>query len=109
MSILTLDTTYFTILQALGNVQETLEAAIRHYALTQIGDRIATLQHEILTIQAQYGLPYAQFYDRVTTDEQYVIALRSTHPTWERDFNAWGYYVEELAEWLGRLTSIEGT
>ena len=106
MAVLTLDTKYIDILQALGNLEETLEEAIRRYAITQIGERVGQLQHEILAFQTKYELPYEQFYAHVTTDDHFVTQLREAHPTWERDFNAWEYYVEELAEWLGRLESI---
>ena len=106
MTTLTLDQKYVDILQALGSLEESLEAAVRHYAIEQIGERIGKLQREILTFQLKYGLPYEQFYARITTDDEFVENLRGTHPTWERDFNAWEYYVEELSEWLGRLERI---
>lgn len=106
MTTLTLDSKYVDILQALGSLEEALEAAVRHYAIEKIGERIGQLQREILTFQTKYGLPYEQFYARITTDDKFVENLRTTHTTWERDFNTWEYYVEELAEWLGRLERI---
>jgi hypothetical protein len=106
MTILTLDPKYVDILQALGSLEETLEEAVRRYAIEQIGERIGKLQHEILTFQAKYGLPYEQFYARITTDDEFVVSLREAHQTWERDFNAWEYYVQELSEWLGHLETI---
>ena len=106
MTTLTLDQKYIDILQMLGNLEDTLEEAIRRYAIQQIGERVGKLQREILTFQTKYGLPYEQFYGRITTDDEFVQNLRKIHPTWERDFNAWEYYVEELSEWLGRLESI---
>ncbi len=106
MTALAIDAKYVDVLKALGNLEETLEEAIRRYAVEQIGERIGKLQHEILAFQTKYGLPYEVFYARVTTDDEFVENLRDTHPTWERDFNAWEYYVEELSEWLGRLESI---
>ena len=68
----------------------------RRYATERIGLRIAQLHSEISQLQAIYGLPYEQFYARVTTDEAYVQALRSKHPLWERDFNTWEFLVEEI-------------
>ena len=106
MTTLTLDSKYVDILQALGGLEETLEEAIRRYAIERIGERVGKLQREILTFQTKYGLPYERFYGLITTDDNYVTTLRATHPTWERDFNTWEYYIEELGEWLGHLESI---
>lgn len=106
MTLLTLDAKYIDVLQALGNLEETLEEAVRRYAIGQIGERVGQLQREILAFQTKYKLPYEQFYAHITTDDNFVAQLREAHPTWERDFNAWEYYIEELAEWLGRLESI---
>ncbi len=103
---LTLESKYVNVLQALGNIQETLEDAIRSYAMAHISERIGKVQHEISTFEINYGLSYEKFYAQVTTDEAFVKSLRQTHPTWERDLNAWEYDVEELHEWLGRLESI---
>jgi hypothetical protein len=103
---LMVESQYVDVLRALGDVEETVQEAIRTYAVERIGERIAVLQHEILGFQTQYGLPYEKFYVQITTNEGFVKHLRHTHPTWERDFNAWEYYLEELHEWLGRLESI---
>lgn len=103
---LTIDSRYVDILGALGNIEDTLQEAVRSYAIEQIGERIGQLQHEILIFQTKYGLPYEKFYVQVTTDEDFVRHLRQGHPTWERDLNSWEYYMEELHEWLGRLESI---
>jgi len=64
------------------------------------------LQYQILMLQARYGLSYEKFYISVAADEDFVQNLRKSHSTWERDFNAWEYYIEELNEWLGHLESI---
>jgi hypothetical protein len=109
MTTLTLDTKYINILEALGNLNETLEEAVRRYSIERIGEQIGQLQREILVFQNKYGLPYEQFYARITTDSEFVENLRHTYPTWERDFNAWEYYIEELSEWLGHLESISKT
>ena len=103
---LTVEPQYLNVLKALGNIEEMLKEAIRMYAGERIGERIGTLQHEILGFQAKYGLPYEKFYAQITTDEDFVKNLRQSHPTWERDFNTWEYYLEELHEWLGHLESI---
>ena len=74
--------------------------------MEKIGERIGMLRHEILRFQTRYGLSYEKFYISVAADEDFVQNLRKSHTTWERDFNAWEYYIEELNEWLGHLESI---
>jgi len=106
MTTLSLAPEYLNVLQTLGNVEEILKDAVRAYAVEQIGQRIGKLQHEISAFRIEYGLSYERFYAGITTDEDFVKQLRQTHPLWERDFNAWQYYVEELQEWLGRLEII---
>jgi len=106
MTVFTLSSKYIDILQAIGNVQEAAEEAVRFYITQKIGERIGRLQHEILVFQKTYGLSFEKFYILITTDENFVENLRKSHPTWERDFNTWEYYTEELNEWLGHLESI---
>ncbi len=103
---LTVASEYMNVLQALGNAEDMVKAAIRSYAIEHIGERIGALQHELLALQQQYGSPYEKFYVRVTTDEAFVTRLRQAHPTWERDLQTWEYYQEELSEWLGHLERI---
>jgi hypothetical protein len=51
-------------------------------------------------------MSYQQFYERVTTDEAFVETLEDTQLMWELDWHTWEYYVEVLAEWLGRLEKL---
>jgi len=106
MTAFTLSPKYIDILQAIGNVQETAEEAVRFYITQKIGERIGRLQHEILVFEKKYELSCERFRILITTDENFVENLRKSHPTWERDFNTWEYYTEELNEWLGHLESI---
>jgi hypothetical protein len=106
MAVIALDAKYINVLESLGNAQDGLAEAVRRYATERIGARIAQLHREISQIQVTYGLPYEQFYARVTTDEEFVETLRSAHPLWERDFNTWEFLIEEQSAWLGRLEDI---
>lgn len=106
MTAITLDARYINVLESLGNAEDGLAEAVRRYATERIGARIAQLHREISQIQVVYGLPYEQFYARVTTDEEFVETLRSVHPLWERDFNTWEFLIEEQSVWLGRLEDI---
>ncbi len=106
MTMFTLAPKYVDVLEAIGNVQEVAENAIRSYAIEKSGERIGRIQREILELQSKYGLSYEKFYVSITTDEEYVKNLRKLHPTWEKDLNTWEYFIEELNEWLGYIESI---
>ena len=106
MTTLTLDPKYVDILQAFGNLEDTVEEAIHRYVVERINERIEKARREILILEAKYGMPYQQFYERVTTDEAFVETLEDTQLMWELDWHTWEYYVEVLAEWLGRLEKL---
>lgn len=106
MTTLSLAPQYINVLKALGSIEENVEEAIRHYIIEKIGERIGRLQHEISIFQNKYQLPFEKFYVNITTNEEYIKKLRKSHPTWERDLNAWEFYVKELGEWLGHLETI---
>ncbi len=90
----------------LKNIRNYIKLPHKRGNMENIGERIGMLQHEIMKFQTRYGLSYEKFYIAVATDEDFVQNLRKSHTTWERDFNAWEYYIEELNEWLGNLESI---
>ena len=100
---------YADILAELGDVDREVNEAVRRYAWERVGERIAKIQRAIREFEAEYGMPYEKFYAQITTDEEFVERLRKEHPTWERDFHTWEFYVEELREWLNRLEELSTT
>ena len=112
MSTVTVSKKYTDILAPLGDVQQAVDEALRHYAVERIGQRIAELRRQTRPWEEKYDCTYEVFYARVTGDEGYVANLRQSHPTWERDFQQWEFYVEEMRElgsgngWIARLENI---
>jgi hypothetical protein len=106
MSMVMVSKKYADILAPLGDVEQTVDEALRRYTVERIGQRIAELRRQIRPWEEKYGCTYEVFYARVTGDEEYVAHLRQGHPTWERDFQQWEFYVEEMREWIARLESI---
>ena len=106
MTTVTVSAKYADILAPLGDVQQAVDEAIRRYAVEKIGERMVGLRREIRRFEEQYGCTYEVFYAHITADEDFVAALRQAHPTWERDFHTWEFYVEELHEWLSRLEQL---
>jgi hypothetical protein len=97
---------YAEILAPLGDVQQTVDEAVRRYAVEKIGERTAELRHAIRPFEERYGCPYETLFARITTDESFVANLRVEHSTWERDVHQWEFYVEELREWVDRLAQL---
>ncbi len=106
MTTLTLDTKYVDILQVFGTLEETVEEAIQDYATRRTNELIETARQEVLAFEAKYGMTYEEFFERTMEDDEFVTMLWETTPLWKIDFSAWEYYVEELAEWRGRLKNI---
>ena len=103
MSTATVSKKYADILAPLGDIQQAVDEALRHYAVERVGQRIAELRRQTRPWEEKYDCTYEVFYARVTGDEEYVANLRQKYPTWERDFQQWEFYVEEMREFAGRL------
>jgi hypothetical protein len=106
MATVTVSDEYTDIFAPLGDVQQAVDEALKRYAMEKISEHIADLRRKIRAWEEEYGCSYETFYARVTADEDYVGRLRQISPTWERDFQQWEFYVEELREWIARLESI---
>lgn len=106
MSTVTVSKKYAHILPPLGDVQQAADEAFGHYAVERIGQRIAELRRQTRPWEEKYKCTYEVFYARITADEEYLANLRQSHPSWERDFQQWEFYVEEMREWIARLESI---
>ncbi len=106
MTTLTIDIKHADILQSFGNLEEIVEEAVHNYAIKRINERIENARQEVLSFEAKYGMTYEEFHAGITGDLEFLKNLRKDHPIWERDFNVWEYYVEELTEWLNRLKTI---
>ena len=83
MSTATVSKKYADILAPLGDVQQAVDEALRHYAVERVGRRIAELRRQTRPREEKYDCTYEVFYARVTGDEEYVANLRQKYPTWE--------------------------
>ncbi|MGQ9627503.1 MAG: hypothetical protein ACUVV0_11435 [Anaerolineae bacterium] len=106
MSKVVVSDKYADVLAALGDTQRAVEEALRRYTIEKIGERIADLRRQIQCWEEKYGCPYEVFYSRIASDEEFVNLLRQKYVTWEKDFQQWEFYVEEMREWISRLESI---
>ncbi len=97
---------YVDILKTFGSVDDLITEAVRRYTIERITERIATAQREIATFEAKYGQPYKDFRENITTNLDFLSKLKQQYPMWERNFNVWEFYVEELNEWQSRLQKL---
>lgn len=106
MATLTLKAKYIDVLQAIGNLDDVLEQAVRQYALKKIQARINEIQAKVRTFETKYGMTYSEFNSRVMADDRFTTELWAGEPTWEADFSAWEHYTEGLREWQQRLNTL---
>ncbi len=99
---------YSDIIGALGNLQETVDEALRKYAVEKATERILELRSKVQAWENKYGCSYELFAYRTATDEEYVNQLNASPQTamWEGDMIAWEFYALELEEWYRRLQNI---
>jgi|GEM_PF-665595 len=82
-------------------LQESVDEALRRYALEKTRSRIMELEQRLENREQKYGCSYDLFAYRTSTDEGYVKQLDSSSATqeWEGDLIAWEFDVTELREW----------
>ena len=104
-----IDQKYVDVLNALGNVNDMLEEAVRRYTIEQIASEIARYRREVAQFEAIYGMTYNVFCDKITAEKGFARTVEIEYPMWEADLNAWEFYAEGLKTWLGRLERISKT
>jgi soluble cytochrome b562 len=89
-------------------LQESVDEALRHYALEKAQARILDIEQSLQKYEEKYGCSYDLFFYRTTTDEDYVRQLDANAATqqWEGDLIEWEFDVEELREWRRRLQQL---
>ena len=97
---------YGDILISLGDLDTTVDDALRRYVLERASDRMEQCKAEIARMESRYGVSFKAFRKRVVEDEAFLEQLGREHSTWEADFNRWETYVEELERWKKRTQDI---
>jgi hypothetical protein len=91
------------LLKALGEPAVIVPAALRQYAVDRCLQRVEQAEEKIAFYEQRYGMDYATFNQRVTTDLSYLESLNHEHPLWEADAIEWVYRLEEAEAWRERL------
>jgi len=103
MTTIAVEQKYVDALRWLGDAPD---EAFRRYTVERIRAKIEELEAENAQYEQKYNVTYAEFNERISTDEAFVLKLRQIEPLWERDSIHWEFCIGGLKEWRGRLTNI---
>jgi len=95
------------MLQAFGDIEETIERAIQRYMVVKITEKIAELRHREKTYHTQYGMDYPSFEKRIAEDQAFVEHIEQhVKATWELDFADWEFCYKGMQDWTHKLEAI---
>jgi hypothetical protein len=95
------------ILTTLGNLQESVDAALQRYTIEQISAKITELRRRNAEYHARYKLEYPVFSKRVAEDEKFVQRVESEiSKTWELDLADWEFCHKGIEDWTKKLQDI---
>jgi lipase chaperone LimK len=98
---------YAETLGALGDVQTAVDLAVQRHAIEQVTVKVAELRRRAAGYQARYGMDYAQFTQRVATDEQYVRDIEArVSKLWEADLADWEFCTLGIQDWTNHLQRL---
>ena len=98
---------YFEILTALGDVESGIDLALQRFALERIAAKITELRKRDARYQAEYGLDYPAFAERIAQDETFVRQIEShVRKTWEVDLADWELCHKGVEDWSHKLQRI---
>lgn len=104
--VVTIEDKFVSALEALGDLQEATNIALRRYAVEMIGDKIASLQAKDKEWEEKYGYDYDSFVERISNDLEFVTRLHREHPTWEADLIDWEFCHKGMKDWTQELEKI---
>jgi len=94
-------------LEPFGDIRETVNQAMRHYALGKIADKIAALRAEDRAWQEKYGCSYEEFVRRMASDRDFhAYVEQHINKDWEGDLVHWEFCHKGVNDWLRRLEQI---
>jgi hypothetical protein len=98
---------YLETLNALGDVQTAVDAALERYTIEQIITKLNSLRARQANYQTKYGMDYESFAERVQQDETFVQTLEANGKLlWEADLLDWEFCAKGIDDWKQRLQSF---
>ena len=98
---------YIEVLSALGDLQESMDLALKQYTLNKIAVKIAELRHRDIKYQEKYQLDYSRFCQKIYEDEEFLQQIEnSVDKTWEIDLADWEFCHKGVEDWIEKLQTI---
>lgn len=95
---------YLETLNALGDIQSAVDAALERYTIEQILSKINSLRSRQAEYQSKHGMDYETFAKRVEQDETFVRTLEvQGNKMWEADLLDWEFCAKGIEDWKRRL------
>ena len=107
MTIVTVSDKFTEILATLGDLQESVNAAVQRYTIEQITTKVNGLKSRDAEFQKKYGADYLAFAQRTSEDEKFVIDIEAhISKTWEADLAEWEFCHRGIEDWTKKLQDI---
>jgi hypothetical protein len=98
---------YIEVLSALGDLQESMDLALKQYTLDKIALKIAELRQRDIKYQEKYQLDYSTFCQQIYEDEDFIKQVENlVSKTWEIDLADWEFCHQGVEDWIQKLKTI---
>ena len=98
---------YIEVLSALGDLQESMDLALKQYTLDKIALKIAELRQRDIKYQEKYQLDYSTFCQQIYEDEDFIKQVENlVSKTWEIDLADWEFCHKGVEDWIQKLQTI---
>ena len=95
------------ILASFGDLEESVNAALQHYAIDQITTKINELRRKDEEYAKKYGLEYSIFAKRTAEDKDFIQHVEANiSKTWEGDLADWEFCHKGMEDWTQKLQDI---
>jgi hypothetical protein len=98
---------FIEVLASLGDLQESVNAALQRYTIEQVTTKINELRQKDGKYKARYGLEYVAFSKRISADLDFTRQVEtSISKTWEADLADWEFCHKGIEDWTRKLQDI---
>ena len=95
------------MLAPLGDLRQTVDTALRRFAIEQITTKINELRRRDREFAVKYGCDYETFKRKSARDAQFVTKVEGNiSAVWELDLAEWQFCHEGVRDWSQRLQEI---
>jgi len=98
---------YIEVLTVFGDLQEAIDSAVQRYTIEQITGKIRELRQRDAQYQAEYGMDYPTFAQRIAEDDTFVNEIETNiSKLWENDLADWEFCYKGIQDWTHTLQTI---